>query len=467
MKRTLHLAFVFALVLSTVALLTPRVFAAPPNQDSTTPVVIIDRPPSNDEYEEGQTVTVESTSAAAVGIVQVDLYVDGKLADSDLTPNNQPQLQFRILQTWTALGAGRHTVTVRATDSENQKGEASIIVIVRGKTPTPTPTPTTTPVFITPTPGPEQCTLNARFASDVTIPDNTVLAPGATFTKIWAIQNNGTCAWGAGYTVVFVSGEQMAGPSPSPIASALPGQTINVSLNFVAPAAPGPHKSAWQIQAPNGARIGAPFYVLIQVPGAPTPIPPISPPRPQGCQGAPQISFFTTNKNNIRQGENAKLSWGQVYNADYVTLESPQGSGGIATPGEQQVNPSSTTTYTLAAYCNGFRVQAQVTISVQGKPPPPPLPQNRINSVQAQRQGNNIKITVNYFWNGEASPANISGVGLRNGTPATNTDSAGIIANFVKFVILNVQGGPKVNSVSVCMVGRGGVDLTCSSGAVK
>ncbi|MBI4673087.1 MAG: hypothetical protein HY741_15640 [Chloroflexi bacterium] len=466
MKRTLRLSLMLALVLGAVAILTPLGLAAPLQQDSTTPIVIIDRPPSNAEYDEGATVTVESTSAAAVGIVQVDLYVDGKLADSDLTPNNQPQFQFKVLQTWTAQGAGKHTLTVRATDSENQTGEASVIIIVRGRTPTPTATPTTTPVAPTPTSSPEQCTLNARFISDVTIPDYTLITPGATFTKIWALQNNGMCAWGVGYNAVFVSGERMAGASPSPLPSAQPGQTINIAINFVAPTVPGLHKSVWQLQTPQGVNFGVPFYVLIQVPGAPTPTPVPPTPTPQGCQGAPQITSFTTNKSALNQGNHAVLSWGPVYNADYVALESPQGSGGIATPGQQQVNPTATTTYTLAAYCNGYRVQRQVTIFVQSKPTPTPQP-NRIHSVEAKRQDNTITITVNYYWNGDASPANMTGVGLQNGTPKTNTDSRAIISGFVKFVILTVQGGNKINGVSVCMVGHGGIDLACSNAPVK
>jgi hypothetical protein len=45
---------------------------------------------------------------------------------------------------------------------------------------------------------------------DVTIPDDTVMAPGNTFTKIWRIKNAGNCTWTTTYAVAFFSGEQMS-----------------------------------------------------------------------------------------------------------------------------------------------------------------------------------------------------------------------------------------------------------------
>src|SRR5687768_151168 len=41
----------------------------------------------------------------------------------------------------------------------------------------------------------------ARFIKDVSIPDGTVFAPGASFTKTWRMRNEGTCTW-SGYTLV-------------------------------------------------------------------------------------------------------------------------------------------------------------------------------------------------------------------------------------------------------------------------
>src|SRR5512145_2890125 len=56
--------------------------------------------------------------------------------------------------------------------------------------------PTMTPTLGTPFPtNPADCTNSASFVADITIPDNTDVAGGSKFTKIWRIANNGTCVW--------------------------------------------------------------------------------------------------------------------------------------------------------------------------------------------------------------------------------------------------------------------------------
>ena len=46
----------------------------------------------------------------------------------------------------------------------------------------------------------------AQFVADVTIPDGTTLAPGATFAKTWRLKNIGSCTWTTSYAVVFTGG---------------------------------------------------------------------------------------------------------------------------------------------------------------------------------------------------------------------------------------------------------------------
>ena len=48
----------------------------------------------------------------------------------------------------------------------------------------------------------------ATFVSDVTIPDETVISPGRSFTKTWRITNSGSTTW-SGYNLGFVDGIQM------------------------------------------------------------------------------------------------------------------------------------------------------------------------------------------------------------------------------------------------------------------
>ncbi|MBI3739709.1 MAG: hypothetical protein HY258_11730, partial [Chloroflexi bacterium] len=75
----------------------------------------------------------------------------------------------------------------------------------------PGPFPTVPlPTFAPPTlPPPATATSNcdnAQFITDVTYPDNTVIAPSTSFTKTWRLKNIGTCSWTPSYAVVFFSG---------------------------------------------------------------------------------------------------------------------------------------------------------------------------------------------------------------------------------------------------------------------
>jgi hypothetical protein len=105
--------------------------------------------------------------------------------------------------------------------------------------------PTLTPV-IPPTP---VCDL-VQFIKDVTIPDGTVIAPGATFKKTWRLKNIGTCTW-SGYTLVFDSGEAMS-PVIDPIGTVAPGQEVDVSVTFTAPLANNTYRSYWRIRNTAG-----------------------------------------------------------------------------------------------------------------------------------------------------------------------------------------------------------------------
>src|SRR6266498_580674 len=85
--------------------------------------------------------------------------------------------------------------------------------------PTLTPAPTFTPFATStggigfgatiPVVGATASCYGLTFVSDVSIPDNTPVTPGQTFTKTWKVKNSGTCAWDAGFKFAFVSGDAM------------------------------------------------------------------------------------------------------------------------------------------------------------------------------------------------------------------------------------------------------------------
>ena len=117
------------------------------------------------------------------------------------------------------------------------------------------------------------------FISDITIPDGTQLAPGASFTKTWRLLNGGTCPWTPDYRLVFISGAQMGGVSPQQftVADISPGATVDISVNLVAPLTAGTYTGYWKLQNAQGALFETSFYVQIVVVGDATGTPTATP----------------------------------------------------------------------------------------------------------------------------------------------------------------------------------------------
>jgi uncharacterized protein YkwD len=119
-----------------------------------------------------------------------------------------------------------------------------------------TASPTSQPISPTPEqPRPTNvagCTNSAAFVMDVTIPDNTELAGGETFVKTWRVMNNGTCIWASDYTLTPYSDERMDAPASVPLGITYPGQTLDISVQLVAPNSIGTHRGNFVIQNPEG-----------------------------------------------------------------------------------------------------------------------------------------------------------------------------------------------------------------------
>jgi len=130
--------------------------------------------------------------------------------------------------------------------------------------PTLPPPPTATPLPPpTATPG---CSDNSAFVSDVTIPDNTNKAAGASFTKTWRLRNTGTCTWTSDYDIVFFDGNIMGGPASDDLpGNVAPGNTADISVDLTAPSSSGTHKGRWQLRNAKGVLFGSIFFVQIVV----------------------------------------------------------------------------------------------------------------------------------------------------------------------------------------------------------
>jgi hypothetical protein len=133
---------------------------------------------------------------------------------------------------------------------------------------TRTPVPPTAGPTAGATPG---CVMSAAFVADVTIPDNSSVAPGAQFVKTWRVKNSGTCDWGADLVLAFTEGTRMDGPAVVAVPSTLSGGTRDFSITLKAPSSPGAYKGKWQLRAPNGAPLtGLTVSIVVAVTPTPT-----------------------------------------------------------------------------------------------------------------------------------------------------------------------------------------------------
>lgn len=109
------------------------------------------------------------------------------------------------------------------------------------------------------------CDYDSGFVADVTIPDGTVIDAGEPFTKTWRLSNNGCHPW-ANVSLAYVSGTPMSGPSQVPVNAIIaPNQSADISVDLIAPSAPGVYEVTYQLQS-EGSTFGVQVYANIVVP---------------------------------------------------------------------------------------------------------------------------------------------------------------------------------------------------------
>jgi hypothetical protein len=138
-----------------------------------------------------------------------------------------------------------------------------------------TPIPTNTPIPTVPnTPIPCNLATWDPATIDVTIPDNTRMAPNQVFSKTWRIRNIGTCSWNSNYLLIFDHGDGLGVTTgyTQQLTSGVvnPGQWVDLTVNLKAPASTGTYTGYWRLRDPGGAIFGitptgGPFIVKIMV----------------------------------------------------------------------------------------------------------------------------------------------------------------------------------------------------------
>lgn len=196
----------------------------------------------------------------------------------------------------------------------------------------------------TPTPSAPCNTAAAGRPIDVTIPDDTVLKAGDTFTKTWRLVNTGSCTWTEDYAIVWFSGDRM-GPVTSQKLSreVISGQSVDISVDMTVPQDGGTKQSYWKLRNANAELFGigptgdAPFWVriVVEVSGNQEPTTPPEPTATPVVLVEGVIDLLPGESINLDSGEKAPTGDGDMMleNNDGVWILLPGSSAILGVAG--------------------------------------------------------------------------------------------------------------------------------------
>jgi heat shock protein HslJ len=92
-----------------------------------------------------------------------------------------------------------------------------------------------------------------------------IVDPGQAFQKGWRIRNSGTCIWNSTYFIRFIRGDQMSGQPAAILGGVDPGQTYDMYVDLVAPAAIGKHVGYWQMHNTENQAFGQTVWVAVEI----------------------------------------------------------------------------------------------------------------------------------------------------------------------------------------------------------
>lgn len=197
-------------------------------------------------------------------------------------PSRQLASEINVTQAYETVAAlltsTNGAAAASATPSPSPSSIPSLTTTQVSTTANQTNTPTTPPLTWTPTAACDQA--SAGTPIDVTIPDDTVLGPNQSFTKIWRLENSGTCTWDTQYAITFFSGDQMKAQAVVPLPGEVtPGQSVDIEVDMIAPSEPGIYQGNWKLRNRANVLFGigpnnsSPIWVRIEVAQTPTPSP--------------------------------------------------------------------------------------------------------------------------------------------------------------------------------------------------
>ena len=158
-----------------------------------------------------------------------------------------------------------------------------------------------------PLPAADQPSCTKAFAGTINLSEGQEFQSGETVQVIFTLVNTGTCTWDSAYSLVEVGGDLTPSSSHLTLPSeATTGESVQLQMEYTAPAQPGPYLAVWKMADPQGGVFGkndppnAPLKIAIRsIPsGNPQPNPtatpnPVPTPNP-GLQPTPVNNTYTS-----------------------------------------------------------------------------------------------------------------------------------------------------------------------------
>jgi len=201
------------------------------------------------------------------------LFLMFSLSGCNRPGSNNGEVTLNVTQAYQTVEArltesSEQTPAPKETDTQPSLPSETAVTITDQPTATQ---PATQPPF-TQTPAKKCDQAAAGVPIDVTIPDDSELDAGQSFTKTWRLQNVGTCTWTKDYTISLFSGDAMNAPSSVALPNKVdPGQSVDISVDLVAPLESGTYQGNWKLKNANnewfgiGPGGGSVFWVRIAV----------------------------------------------------------------------------------------------------------------------------------------------------------------------------------------------------------
>ncbi len=157
--------------------------------------------------------------------------------------------------------------TIATAVAQTVAAQNALATVPTASAPLPTDTPSplaSLAATLTTTPSTQvaagNCTPGASLVGE-TVPDLTIIQPGATFTKVWQLQNIGTCTWTANWQLIYYDGDLMDGLMAYNLPQSVqPGDTLDMPIILRAPAATGTYTGQWVLKSPWGQTFGVGQY---------------------------------------------------------------------------------------------------------------------------------------------------------------------------------------------------------------